>query len=130
MMKVFSQGDTLISNEAALDPVDVSSVNINDTAFITFSLAYADLKEGLTLDGQPLPAEETGLGIGDYWTIVYTAVMEDGRKVVNNATTVIAVSNKYAGYYQCVGYFTHPNPASSRAIDREKFLSPSARPRV
>lgn len=124
MMKVFSQGDTLFSNEAELTPVDVSSVNTTDTAFISFSLAYADLKEGLTLGGEPMPAEETGLGIGDYWTIVYTAVMEDGRKVVNNSTTVIAVSNKYAGYYHCVGYFDHPNPASDRAIDREKFLSP------
>jgi hypothetical protein len=124
MTKVFSQGDTLFSNVAELAPVEVNSVNLNDTAFITFSLAYTDLKEGLTLDGNPMPAEETGLGIGDYWTIVFTSVMEDGRKVVNNATTVIAVSNKYAGYYQCVGYFTHPTPSSSRAINREKFLSP------
>ncbi len=124
MTKVFNQGDTLLSNVAELAPVDVSSVNKNDTAFITFSLDYADLKEGLTLDGDPMPAEETGLGIGDAWTIEYYAVMEDGRKVLNNATTVIAVSNQYAGYYQCDGYFSHPTPGSSREIHMEKFLSP------
>jgi hypothetical protein len=124
MTKMFNQGDTLLSNVAELAPVDVSSANINDTAFITFSLDYADLKEGLTLDGDPMPAEETGLGIGDSWTIEYYAVMEDGRKVLNNATTVIAVSNQYAGYYQCDGYFLHPTPSSCREIHMEKFLSP------
>jgi hypothetical protein len=124
LAKVFSQGDTLLSNVAQLEPVDVSGANKTDTAFIAFSLAYPDLKDGLTLDGNPMPAEETGLGIGDYWTITYTSVMEDGRKVVNNATTVIAVSNQYAGYYQCDGYFLHPTPSSSREIHMEKFLAP------
>lgn len=123
LYKMFNQGDTLLSNTAAMTPVDVSSANRNDTAFISFSLDYADLKDGLTLGGNPMPAEETGLGIGDSWTIEYYAVMEDGRKVLNNATTVIAVSNQYAGYYLCEGVFTHPT-AGARAIDEEKFLSP------
>jgi len=124
LSKVFNQGDTLLSNVAQLTPVDVNSANANDTAFIAFSLDYASLKDGLTLDGAPMPAEENGLGIGDYWTIQYTAVLTDGRKVLNNATTVIAVSNKYAGSYHVVGFFNHPNPASCRAINRDKFLSP------
>ena len=123
LSKVFNQGDTLISNIADMAPVDISSANANDTAFISFSLDYAALKDGLTLDGAPMPAEETGLGIGDSWTITYTSVMTDGREVLNNATTVIAVSNKYAGYYQCVGTFTHPT-AGARPINEEKFLAP------
>ena len=125
LKKSFNQGDTLMSNVAEMQSVDVSSANANDTAFISFSLDYAALKEGLTMEnGDPMPAEETGLGIGDYWTITYTSIMTDGREVLNNGTTVIAVSNQYAGYYQCVGYFNHPNASGDRAINMEKFLSP------
>jgi hypothetical protein len=123
MVKFFVQGDTLVSNVAELEPVSVGSANESESAFVTYSLDYAALKEGLTLDGAPLPAEETGLGIGDYWTIEYYAVMEDGRKVLNNNTTVVAVSNQYAGYYQCVGTFNHPT-AGPRPINEEKFLTP------
>lgn len=32
------------------------------------------------------------------------------------------VQNAYEGNYHSTGYFTHPNPAVSRAIDRDKFL--------
>jgi hypothetical protein len=123
LTKSFNQGDTLFSNVASMGTVDVGSANESDTAFITYSVGYADLKEGLTIDGNPLPDNETDLGIGDRWTIYYTSVMSDGRKVANNFTTVVAVSNKYAGYYMCTGTFTHP-VNGPRAISEEKFMSP------
>jgi hypothetical protein len=123
LTKVFNQGDTLLSNVGVMATVDVNSENANDTAFISFSLGYAELRDGLTLDGEPMPEDELDLGIGDRWTIYYTSVMTDGRKVLNNLTTVISVSNKYAGYYLCEGTFTHPT-AGPRPISEEKFLSP------
>jgi len=123
LTKIFNQGDTLFSNIAEMATVDVSSANIDDTAFIAYSLDYADLREGLTIDGNPMPEDELDLGIGDRWTITYTSVMTDGRKVLNNGTTVVAVSNKYAGFYMVEGTFNHPT-AGPRPISEEKFLSP------
>jgi hypothetical protein len=49
--------------------------------------------------------------------------MADGRSVLNNSKTKIAVANLYAGYYHCVGVFHHPT-AGDRTIDEEKFLTP------
>jgi hypothetical protein len=127
--KMYNQGDTLLSNLASMGTVDVGSVNESDTAFISYSIDYNDLKEGLTLDGNPMPESELDLGIGDRWTIYYTSVMEDGRKVENNLTTVVAVSNKFAGFYMCEGTFNHPT-AGPRPISEEKFLSPVSSSRV
>lgn len=123
LTKIFNQGDTLLSNVAEMATVDVSSANLHDTAFISYSLNYVDLREGITLDGNPMPEDELDLGIGDRWTIYYTAVMTDGRRVLNNGTTVVAVSNKYAGYYMVEGTFNHP-VNGPRPISEEKFLSP------
>jgi hypothetical protein len=123
LTKSYNQGDTLTSNTVVLQTISVASANAADTDFVSFSVDYASLKDGLLIDGNPMPADELDLGIGDRWTIVYTSVMADGRRVLNNATTVIAVSNKYAGLYHVTGVFNHPT-AGPRDIDEDKFLAP------
>jgi len=99
--------------------VSVGSANASEAVVVPVTYNYAQLSAGLGL-----PADEGLLAIGDAWTLRYVSVMEDGRKVDVSTKSSIAVANKYAGTYDCVGYFTHPVAASSRAIDEEKFLTP------
>lgn len=112
-----------VSNEVLVKTIDVASENTGGEVVKSYALTYGDLKNGIVIDGGGLPSDETLLPIGDYWTLSYIAVMADGRKVVNNATTSISVANIYAGFYQCVGVFHHPT-AGDRPINEEKFLTP------
>lgn len=104
------------SNEVLLLSIPVTGTTIS------FSVNYAQLSAGLVLDGNPLPADETLLGIASRWTLVYHSVLGDGREVVNTATTTIVVDNIYAGTYHVTGTFIHPT-AGPRAIDEDKFLA-------
>ena len=127
-IEVFNQytraEDGVKSNKVLMSTVDIASANVTEELVKNFSVTYTDLKKGIVLDGAALPDDESLLPIGDSWSLTYESIMEDGRRVVNNAKTAIAVANIYAGSYSCVGYFTHPTPSSSRAIDEEKFLTP------
>ncbi|HNY02563.1 MAG TPA: DUF4361 domain-containing protein [Bacteroidales bacterium] len=106
-----------VSNEVLIKTITPGSGDI------TFTLTYADLKNGLTLGTTPLPDDETKLGIGSNWTLRYVSYMAaDGRKVINNNKTVISVANIYAGLYQCTGVFHHPT-AGDRTINEEKYLT-------
>jgi len=112
-----------VSNAVLMSTIDVASGNVTEQIVKSFSITYNDLKKDIVIDGAGLPSDETLLPIGDYWTLSYTSVMADGRKVVNNASTGISVANIYAGFYQCVGVFHHPT-AGDRPINEEKFLTP------
>src|SRR5512133_144577 len=79
------------SNEVLMLTIPVTGSSIS------FSVNYATLITGLVLDGNPLPADETLLGIASRWTLVYHAVLADGREVINVGTTAIVVDNIYAG---------------------------------
>jgi hypothetical protein len=111
------------SDKVLMTTMDVGSANSTEAVTKTLSITYNDLKKDIVIGGVGLPSDETLLPIGDYWELSYTSVMEDGREVVNNATTTIAVANIYAGFYQCVGVFHHPT-AGDRPINEEKFLTP------
>jgi hypothetical protein len=120
----FSAADGKKSNKVLMSTVDIASGNTAADIEKAFSVAYADLIKGLTLNGAPLPSDEGLLPIGDKWVLTYESIMaDDGRRVVNNAKTTIAVANLYAGAYLCTGVFTHPT-AGPRAINEEKFLTP------
>lgn len=111
------------SNQVLMSTIDVASANVTEEIVKSFTITYADLKKDLVLDGGSLPSDETLLPIGDSWELSYISVMADGRRVVNNSVTGIAVANIYAGFYQCVGVFHHPT-AGDRPINEEKFLTP------
>ena len=124
-IEVFNQysGKDLVSNKVLMSTVDVDQGNTSAEMAKNFSVTYADLIKGLTYNGAPLPGDETLLPIGDKWTLTYESIMADGRRVINNSKTTIAVANIYAGSYQCTGVFTHPT-AGPRPINEEKFLTP------
>lgn len=119
----FDLADTSESNKTLMKTLDVGSSNSSADVTKTLSITYTDLIKDLVDEGSPLPTDETLLPIGNKWVLSYVSVMEDGRKVVNNASTSIAVANIYAGYYQCIGVFHHPT-AGDRPINEEKFLTP------
>jgi hypothetical protein len=119
----FDKASGKASNVVLAKTVDVASANATEEVKISFNINYSELRKGIVIDGKPLPEDETLLPIGNNWLLTYTSVMEDGRKVVNNASTNIAVANKYAGFYQSVGVFTHP-VAGPRPINEKKFLTP------
>jgi hypothetical protein len=114
----YSTNDQALSNEVLMLEIPVTG------STVTFSVNYADLSNGLLINGNPLPTDETQLGIASRWILVYHAVLADGREVVNTskAVTTIAVDNIYAGNYHVTGTFIHPT-AGPRAIDEDKFLS-------
>lgn len=113
-----------VSEQVLMKTVDVASANSSEELSKPYTITYTDLIKDIKIAGASLPANEALLAIGNSWVLSYVSVMADGRKVANNATTTIAVANKYAGFYQSVGYFTHPVATSSRAINEKKFLTP------
>ncbi len=120
---IFTDTGNNVTNDVIIKTIDVGGANTSANVTKSLSVVYNDLIANLLLLSKPLPSKETDLAIGDYWTLSYTAVMNDGRKIVNNGTTNIGVANKYAGNYQCTGVFHHPT-AGDRPINEEKYLTP------
>ena len=120
----YSNNDALASAEVLLATIDVGSTNVTEEVTKEFSVTFADLRKDITINGNPLPTDESLLPIGDYWTLTYRSIMaDDSRSVLNNSKTRIAVANQYAGTYLCTGVFHHPT-AGDRPINEEKFLKP------
>jgi len=88
----------------------------------TLHLSYADLRKDIVFNGLPLPAADTSLPIGSSFVLRYEVKMaDDGRRLVNLATTTIGISNFFAGKYHDAGIFHHPT-AGDRAINEDKDL--------
>ncbi|MEI6575005.1 MAG: DUF4361 domain-containing protein [Bacteroidota bacterium] len=109
------------SNRMLMKTIAIGSANASKNDTISYTVSYAELIAGLTIDGNPMPANELLLAIGSGWTLEYVTYV-GGRAVTNNATTNVGVANAYAGLYQCDGVFHHPT-AGDRIINAEKFLS-------
>lgn len=91
--------DATESNKVLMKTIDVTSSNSTADVAKDYKIVYADLIKGLTLKGSPLPVNENLLPLGDMFVLSYVSVMTDGRKVVNNATTNIAIANQWTGSY-------------------------------
>ncbi len=113
-------GEIASVKPAVLDQtINIGSANETGLVSKAITYDYAKLTSGLNM-----PADESVLVIGDYWLLSYKSVMaDDGRKVDVATKTTVAVANKYAGYYQCVGVFSHPT-AGDRPVNEEKYLTP------
>ncbi|HLF34081.1 MAG TPA: DUF4361 domain-containing protein [Cyclobacteriaceae bacterium] len=119
---LFTTVDGETSNDVVMSTLNIGGGNSSADVEQSFSVTYTELINGISVGGNPLPANEGDLNIGDFWTLSYVSVMEDGRKVVNNGATGIGVANQYAGSYRCTGTFFHPT-AGPRPIDEDKFLT-------
>ena len=98
------RADTTYSTEALMKTIEVGSSNSAETVAKDYTITYADLSSGITVDGDPLPADENLLPIGDTWELKYISIMDDGRRVENSALTKIDVSNRWAASYLMSGY--------------------------
>ena len=121
--KYFAESIGKASEKVLMTTFSIGSANVSAATEKKLSIVYTDLIKDILVDGVALPTDETLLPIGDYWELYYVSVLEDGREVLNNSTTKIAVANIYAGYYQCDGVFHHPT-GGDRPINEEKFLTP------
>jgi len=98
----------LVSNEVLLTTIDVGGANASDVVEKSLSLTYTDLKNDILIKGEALPEDELLLTIGNSWKLTYITVMSDGRKVINNAATTVAVANFFAGPYEKYLKYFHP----------------------
>lgn len=85
------------SNEVLLKsyPVTGSTRNI-----LTDELTYADLKAGLTLNGTPLPDNQTTLAVGSGWKFRFEGVRPSGETVHLPGAVNVAVLSRFAGIYE------------------------------
>jgi hypothetical protein len=111
------------SNEVLAATIDVAGANKSEDVTESLPLTYAQLREGLTIDGEALPEDENNLNIGDFWEFRFVTIMEDGRELINLNTVTVSVANLYSGEYQSTGVFNHP-VAGPRDINRAKTLAP------
>ena len=64
------------SNRTLLKTIQVSDLSIGSTAQFDLTFTYEELIAGLTLAGSPLPSDDGGLNIGDFWILEYESEIE------------------------------------------------------
>lgn len=113
--------DTTLSNTLKFD-IDVAGANVTADFKKALPYTWATLRQGIVLPTDP-QIPETDLDptiadfIGDYWLFSYTVTMEDGREILNNSTTKIAVANFFAGTYDVELQYFHPTAGGSYPND-------------
>lgn len=121
---------TVALSQSAL--TSYNSVNTTNYAVLPANLFQlitptVTVKAGQRLASVKYQVNTSSLSFSNAYALPFQIVSASNGVVVsgNFATKVIAVvlRNNYEATYVSTGYFTHPNPASSRAINREKSLS-------
>lgn len=102
--KYLRRADNTYSDEVIMKTIDVASSNLTAIAIKDYTITYAELIKDVKIAAISLPANENLLPIGDTWELTYRSVMADGRKVINNVTTKIDVSNRWAASYLLSSY--------------------------
>ena len=115
IMKSFTSASGETSNEILLKNVPVTDT---ETGSFSYSTTYEELIQGLELNGQPLPANDSELVIADFWTLTYVAQTSEGNSHANGTTSKLAVSTRLAGNYNItLGWYVHPSTAPGLASD-------------
>ncbi len=97
--KVFYGADGT-SNKALLK--NVTFPNTAQVENLTFTATYNELIAGLTVNGQPLPSNDSELEIGDFWELSYVSKTSAGNEVSNLKKTKISVGTRFAGQYNVI----------------------------
>ena len=98
--KVFKSSVLGTSNEVLLKTVTVPASPQSQT--VNFTFTYNDLIAGLLVSGNPLPASDGSLNIGDAWTLKYVSKTSEGNLNLNASTTKVAVGTRFAGTYRVI----------------------------
>lgn len=96
--KSFTNVDGDVSNEAFLKSISVPDAPQNQD--LTITVNYNELISGLTLNGSSLPASDSALNIGDFWTLKYVVTTSEGKVHTNASTTKVSVGTRFAGTYR------------------------------
>ena len=86
------------SNEALLDSYPVSA---DATTTVTDELTYAKLKEGLTINGNPLPDNEVDIAIGSGWQFRFVGVSA-ASDIPLAGSIRVGVLSRFAGIYKVI----------------------------
>ena len=89
-----------VSNEVLFKTFDIA--NTDENTVISFDYYLNDLIDGLTVDGNSLPANDGEYQIGDYWEFRVVSYTSDSRSVVQNKTAKTTVATRFAGKYKPV----------------------------
>jgi hypothetical protein len=97
--KVFTDASTgNVSNEALLGTYTLDAGNF--TAIVD-DLTYEELKAGLTVNGGPLPDDETQLAIGSQWQFRFVGKSANGDIALPGSIRV-GVLSRFAGIYEVI----------------------------
>lgn len=90
-----------VSNEVLLTEIDITNTA---THYVSFEVDFASLRADLEVDGEPLPAVDGELSIGDNWVLRMESTLSDGRKVTSttNNSVKFTVATRYAGKYKAL----------------------------
>ena len=111
IMKTFTTSTGLTSNTILLKNVPVTNTTSD---FFSYQTTYSELIEGLEINGEPLPENDSDLAIADYWTLTYVAVTNEGNSHANGIASKLAVSTRLAGTYSVAdSEYRHPTAGSS-----------------
>jgi hypothetical protein len=94
-----ASGTLQASNEILAETITVDGTT--NTTLVSSDYAYADLIDGLTIDGNALPANDGDLSIGDQFIFRVVSVMENGEEFQQSFKVQMTVSTRYAGTYIC-----------------------------
>lgn len=98
--KVFKSAVLGTSNEVFLKTVTVPASPQSQT--VNFDVTYNELIAGLLVGGNPLPASDALLNIGDSWTLKYVSKTSNGDSNLNASTTKVSVGTRFAGKYRVI----------------------------
>lgn len=86
------------SNKILFGTYDVNELK----TVVTDNFTYADLKEGLTVNGGSLPDSDTELAIGSGWVLSFEGNLADGGTIPINGVINVGVLSPYAGLYRVI----------------------------
>lgn len=118
---VFTDAATgLVSDEVELTSFPVSAPN---RSLVEGTLTYADLKDGVLIDGDPLPENEADLKVGSGWKLRFEGVRPNGDVVPLKGNINIAVLSRFAGMYKVLyGSYLRFDGISADYTGQERFI--------
>lgn len=87
-----------VSNKVLYTTVDISD-NASGAFDFNYSTNFADMIDGLTVDGAPLPSDENEYDIGAKFVFSYTSLMSNSDVILNGNKTNVIMANFFAGKY-------------------------------
>lgn len=99
--KSFTKANGQKSNEILLTTIPMSGAT-GTIESKSFNFSYNDLIAGLQVGGNPMPASDAALEVGEYWTLRYVAKTSEGASHSNATVTKVSVGTRFAGNYTVI----------------------------